>query len=223
MNTNAPASAFGIASAWSIVWGILMFICGLIAIALPLISSIGIVIVLAWVILFAGLSHLVFAFHSRGVGNVLWQILLAVLYVVAGIYLLIHPLLGVVSLTLVLAVFLALEGIVEIALYFGLRGVQHSGWVLLDGVITLILGILIWRQWPSSSVWVIGTLIGISLIFSGISRVMLSLAARRAAPLRPPPERLTGQAPDSLRRTLGRIAPSVPVLLSIVGLRNPSI
>ena len=91
MNTNAPATAFGKTSAWSIIWGILMFICGLIAIALPLISSIGIVILLAWVILFAGLSHLVFAFHSRGVGNVLWQILLAVLYVVAGIYLLIHP------------------------------------------------------------------------------------------------------------------------------------
>ena len=182
MNTNTPATAFGKPSGWSIIWGILMFICGLIAIALPLISSIGIVILLAWVILFAGLSHLVFAFHSRGVGSVLWQILLAVLYVVAGIYLLVHPLLGVVSLTLVLAVFLVLEGIVEIALYFGLRGVGHSGWVLLDGIITLILGILIWRQWPSSSVWVIGTLIGISLIFSGISRIMLSLAARGATP-----------------------------------------
>jgi len=182
MNTNTPATAFGKTSRWSIIWGILMFICGLIAIATPLISSMGIVILLAWVILFAGLSHLVFAFQSRGVGSVLWQILLAVLYVIAGIYLLIHPLLGVVSLTLVLAVFLVLEGIVEIALYFGLRGVRHSGWVLVDGIITLILGILIWRQWPSSSVWVIGTLIGISLIFSGISRVMLSLAARRAAP-----------------------------------------
>jgi uncharacterized membrane protein HdeD (DUF308 family) len=182
MNTNTPATAFGKASGWSITWGILMFICGLIAIALPLISSIGIVILLAWVILFAGLSHLVFAFHSRGAGSVLWQILLAVLYVVAGIYLLIHPLLGVVSLTLVLAVFLVLEGIVEIALYFGLRGVHHSGWVLLDGIITLILGVLIWRQWPSSSVWVIGTLIGISLIFSGISRIMLSLAARHGTP-----------------------------------------
>ena len=182
MNTNTPATAFGKTSGWSTIWGILMFICGLIAIAMPLISSIGIVILLAWVILFAGLSHLVFAFHSRGFGSVLWQILLAVLYVIAGIYLLIHPLLGVVSLTLVLAVFLVLEGIVEIALYFGLRGVHHSGWVLLDGIITLILGILIWRQWPSSSVWVIGTLIGISLIFSGISRIMLSLAARHAAP-----------------------------------------
>ena len=108
-------------------------------------------ILLAWVILFAGLSHLVLAFHSRGVGSVLWQMLLAVLYTAAGIYLLINPVLGVVSLTLVLAVFLVLEGIVEIALYFGLRRLRHAGWVLLDGIITLILGILIWRHWPSSS------------------------------------------------------------------------
>jgi uncharacterized membrane protein HdeD (DUF308 family) len=182
MNTSTPVTGLGKAPGWSMIWGILMFICGLVAIALPLISSIGIVILLAWVILFAGVSHLIFAFHSRSVGGVLWQIVVAVLYVAAGIYLLINPLLGVVSLTLVLAVFLVLEGIVEIALYFGLRGSRHSGWVLLDGIITLVLGVLIWRQWPSSSIWVLGTLIGISLIFSGISRVMLSLAARHAAP-----------------------------------------
>jgi uncharacterized membrane protein HdeD (DUF308 family) len=90
--------------------------------------------------------------------------------------------LGVVSLTLVLAVFLFVEGVVEIALYFGIRQVPNSGWVLFDGIITLTLGILIWRQWPSSSVWVIGTLVGISLIFSGLSRFMLSVAARRLMP-----------------------------------------
>jgi uncharacterized membrane protein HdeD (DUF308 family) len=182
MNTNTPVTGVEKAFGWSMIWGILMFICGLIAIALPLISSIGIVILLAWVIFFAGVSHLIFAFHARSAGGVLWQILVAVLYVIAGLYLLMNPLLGVVSLTLVLAVFLVLEGIIEISLYFGLRGSRHSGWVLLDGIITLILGILIWRQWPSSSVWVLGTLIGISLIFSGISRIMLSLAARHAAP-----------------------------------------
>ncbi len=172
----------GKSSGWSMIWGILMVVCGLFAIALPFISSIGIVIVLSWVIIFAGISHLIFAFHARGVGGVLWEILMAVLYIVAGFYLRLNPLLGVVSLTLVLAIFLVLEGIIEIALYFGSRGFAHSGWVLLDGIITLILGILIWRRWPSSSVWVLGTLVGISLIFSGISRFMVSLAARRAAP-----------------------------------------
>ena len=182
MNPETPVGALKKATGWSMIWGILMFVCGILAISLPLASSIGIVIVLAWLILFAGASHLIFAFHSHSVGGFLWKLLLAVVYGVAGIYLLANPLLGVVSLTLVLAVFLFVEGVVEIALYFGIRQVPNSGWVLFDGIVTLILGILIWRQWPSSSVWVIGTLVGISLIFSGISRFMLSVAARRLMP-----------------------------------------
>lgn len=160
------------------VWGILMIICGVLAISLPLASSIGIVIVLAWLILFAGVWHLIFAFQCHGIGAVLWQILLALLYGIVGIYMLMNPLLGVVSLTLVLAVFLLLEGVLELMLYFRIRRVRHAGWILFDGIITLLLGCFIWAQWPSSSIWVIGTLVGISLIFSGISRSMLSFAVR---------------------------------------------
>ncbi len=178
MNPETPLGSLKKATRWSMIWGILMIICGILAIGVPLVSSLGIVILLAWLILFAGVSHLIFAFHSHSVGGFLWKLLLAAVYVIAGIYLLAHPLLGVLSLTLILAVFLVIEGVIEIALYFGLRGVGHSGWVLFDGIVTLILGILIWRQWPSSSVWVIGTLVGISLIFSGFSRCMLSTAAR---------------------------------------------
>jgi uncharacterized membrane protein HdeD (DUF308 family) len=178
MNAETTAGAVRKVSGWSMVWGILMFICGILAISLPLASSIGIVIVLAWLILFAGVSHLIFAFQCHSVGGFLWQLLLAVVYGIAGIYMLMNPLLGVLTLTLVLAVFLLVEGVLEIAFYFGIRRVRHAGWVLFDGIITLILGILIWAQWPSSSVWVIGTLVGISLMFSGISRFMLSLAVR---------------------------------------------
>ncbi|HEY5036946.1 MAG TPA: DUF308 domain-containing protein, partial [Chthoniobacterales bacterium] len=110
----------------------------------------------------------------------LWKFLVALLYIVAGLFLWMNPLVGVVSLTLVVAIFLVLEGVIEIVLYFKLRGVRHASWVMLDGIITLILGILIWKQWPSSSSWVIGTLVGISLIFSGVSRFLLSFAARPA-------------------------------------------
>jgi heme/copper-type cytochrome/quinol oxidase subunit 1 len=115
-------------------------------------------------------------------GGVLWQVLLAIVYGIAGIYMLMNPLLGVLSLTLLLAVFLLAEGILEIALYFRIRRVRHGGWILFDGIVTLILGILIWAHWPSSSVWVIGTLVGISLMFSGISRFTLSLAVRDLSP-----------------------------------------
>jgi len=182
MNAETSVGAVRKASGWSTLWGILMFICGILAISLPLASSIGIVIVLAWLILFAGIAHLIFAFQSYTVGGFLWQVLLAVVYGAAGIYMLMNPLLGVLSLTLVLAVFLFVEGILEIALYFGIRRVRHAGWVLFDGIVTLILGILIWAHWPSTAVWVIGTLVGISLIFSGISRFMLSVAVRNISP-----------------------------------------
>ena len=104
-----PNGALKKTTGWSMIWGILMFVCGILAISLPLASSIGTVIVLAWLILFAGASHLIFAFHSHSVGGFLWKLLLAVVYGVAGVYLLANPLLGVVSLTLVLAVFLFLQ------------------------------------------------------------------------------------------------------------------
>lgn len=167
-------------SKWSTIWGILMIVCGILAIALPQLSSIEIVIVLSWLVLIAGVWHLIFAFQSHSIGGFFWKLLLAVLYLVVGVYMSIHPLLSVVSLTLVVAVFLAMEGVIEVALYFVLRGVRHAGWIMFDGIITLILGVLIWMQWPSSSTWVIGTLVGISLIFSGVSRFLLSFAARAA-------------------------------------------
>ena len=83
-----------------------------------------------------------------------------------------------VSLTLVLAIFFLVEGVIEIVLDFNIRKVPNPGWVLFDGIITLILGLLIRAKWPSVSAWVFGTLVGISLMFSGISRFMLSLAIR---------------------------------------------
>ena len=172
-------------SGWSMVWGILMVICGTLAIALPLASSIGVAVVVGWLILLAGVWHLVFTFHSRSFGGVLWQLLLAVVYGFAGIYMLMHPLLGLVTLTFVVAVFLLIEAGLETALYFTIRGKTNAGWVLFDALVTLVLAIMIWSQWPSSSAWVLGTLVGISLIFSGISRLSLSSAFRRPAVMAP--------------------------------------
>ena len=78
-----------------------------------------------------------------------------------------------------LAIFFVVEGIFDLVFYFRQRGAPGAGWMLFDGIVTLILGLLVWRQWPSSSLWVIGTLVGISMIFTGTTRLMLSLSARR--------------------------------------------
>ena len=163
------------------IWGILMLICGFLAITLPLASGIGVAIVIGWLLLIGGVWHLLFGFRSgSGIGGFLWQLLLAIVYGAAGLMLTLRPLAGLAWLTLVLATFLLIEAALEFVLYFKIRRRVNAGWVLFDAIITLLLGILIWARWPFSSVWAIGTLIGVSLIFSGISRLMLSSAVSRA-------------------------------------------
>ena len=110
-----------------------------------------------------------------------WKLLVGIAYVCFGIYLILHPVLAVASLTLVLASLFLIEGVLDIVLFVKMRSAGGSTWVLLDGIITLLLGLMIYMQWPSSSAWAIGTLVGVSMIISGVTRVMMSLAVRRAA------------------------------------------
>ena len=117
----------------------------------------------------------------------MWKLLVGIAYLCFGIYMIARPLLGVASLTLVLASLFLLEGILNIAMFFKMRPMHGSTWVLVDGVITLLLGLMIYMQWPSSSVWAIGTLVGIGLIFSGVARVMMSQTVRRTLSAVPRP------------------------------------
>ena len=175
----APAGLSNLGSGKSIVWAIVLIIFGFLAIALPFATSWGVVLVIAWLIVFSGGFQFIHAFQSQGIGHILWKLLVAVLYLIVGIYFLLHPILGVAAFTFALAIFFVLEGVFDLVAYFQSRGLPGSGWILFDGIVTLILGLLVWRQWPSSSLWVIGTLVGISMIFTGTTRLMLSLAARR--------------------------------------------
>ncbi len=169
-----------IGSTGSIVLAVLLIVLGFLAIALPLASSWGVVVVLAWLIVFSGGTQFIHAFQSHGVGHILWKLFVAVVYLIVGFYFLLHPLLGVAAFTLALSIFFMLEGIADLVAYFQNRGASGSGWILFDGIITLILGFMIWRQWPSSSLWIIGTLVGIGMIFTGTTRLMVGLAIRKA-------------------------------------------
>jgi uncharacterized membrane protein HdeD (DUF308 family) len=174
MNDSASAAGTG---KGNMIWGILMLICGLLAIGIPLASGIGVAIVIGWLLLISAVWHLFFGFRSgSGIGGFLWQLLLALVYGAAGLCVLLYPLAGLAWLTLVLATFLFFEAVLEIVLYFNIRGRRNAGWVLVDALVTLVLAILIWVHWPSSAGWAIGTLVGVSLIFSGISRLMLASA-----------------------------------------------
>jgi uncharacterized membrane protein HdeD (DUF308 family) len=96
----------------------------------------------------------------------------------------------VASLTLLLASLFLVEGIFNIVLFFRAPTVLRSIWFLVDGIVTLLLGLMIYMQWPSSSAWAIGTLVGVSLIFSGVTRVMVALTVRKAAASVSPPTSL---------------------------------
>src|SRR5439155_10122556 len=139
------------ASGTSLILSIVLIIFGVLAIALPMVSSIGVAIVIGWMVIFAGIAQLVHAFQSTGIGPIAWKVLVALIYLVAGGSLIASPAAGVAGLTLVLGIFLFAEGIADIVAYFATRKSGNSPWMLLDGVITLVLGFMIWNRWPSSS------------------------------------------------------------------------
>jgi uncharacterized membrane protein HdeD (DUF308 family) len=167
------------ATTWSIALSVLMIVAGAMAIGVPMVAGVAITALVAWLLIFSGLLHLGFAWRGGRAGAVLWEILLGIVYGAIGFYVLTNPVAGLASLTLALAIYLLIEGVLECVLSFQLRPLPGSRWLLIDGIVTLVLAGLIWSAWPSSAVWVVGTLVGISMLFSGVTRLMLSMAVRR--------------------------------------------
>jgi uncharacterized membrane protein HdeD (DUF308 family) len=180
MTQHSPADIARQASTLSILWGVLLIIFGMVAIGSPFLAAVAVNILIAWLIVLAGVVHVMLGVRTHGAGSMIWKVLVGLAYLFFGAYLIMHPVLGVASLTLVLAVLFEIEGILEIILFFNLRSLGGSSWLLIDGIVTLLLGVMIYMQWPSSAGWAIGTLVGVSMIFSGASRVMMSLAVRKA-------------------------------------------
>lgn len=163
----------------SILMSILLIIFGFLAMMLPAATSIGVALVIGWLVLFGGLVQFIHAIQCKGIGNIVWKLLVAVFYLAAGAYLIARPALGLASLTLALALFFFAEGVVDVIAYFSTRKSGGSAWILLDGIVTLLLGLMIWKQWPGASLWVLGTLVGISMLMTGITRLMLTVATRK--------------------------------------------
>jgi len=171
------------AGGWLIALAVSFIVLGMIAIVEPAIAGLALTIWIGWLLIFGGVIHLIGALRGGGLGRALWQLLLAVIYLVGGYYFLSHPLLALSTLTLLLAGILFAEFVLEIVAF--VQNADEAGrfWRLVNAVVTLLLGAMIWAQWPSSSVWAIGTIVGVNLIMTGFSRLMLGLMARRAGSL----------------------------------------
>jgi uncharacterized membrane protein HdeD (DUF308 family) len=166
------------ATTWSIALSVLMIAAGVLAIFAPAIAGVAVAVFFGWLLIFSGILHLAYAWQAGRGGAVVWEILVGMLYGGIGFYLLARPVAGLESLTLALAIYLVLEGVLEFMLAFQLRPLPGSGWLLFDGIVTLVLAAMIGNTWPISSVWAVGTLVGVSMFSSGITRLKLSVAAR---------------------------------------------
>ena len=161
--------------------GIGIVIAGVLAVFSPLVAGLSVTIAVGVLLIVSGVSRLFLAFKMGSFGRGLLMFVLGVLTLVAGGYLVARPGMGLATLTLVLAAYLFVEGLFEIIYAFRLRPIKGWGWTLFSGIAALVLGIMIWRQFPVSGMWAVGTIVGIHMIFAGSSMASLSRAARGAA------------------------------------------
>ncbi|NJL45988.1 MAG: HdeD family acid-resistance protein [Leptolyngbyaceae cyanobacterium SM2_3_12] len=165
---------------WVIALSIGLIILGILAIVLPGFASVFFVSVMGWVALISGVLQVIQAFKARAVKGFWLNLVVGILYVAAGLYILFNPVKATAVLTLAFGFLFIAEGIFTIIMAFTNRAGRSMSWlVVLNGVITLILGILVLNQWPFSTIWLIGLYVGISLLMSGFSLLMAALAARR--------------------------------------------
>jgi uncharacterized membrane protein HdeD (DUF308 family) len=166
---------------WFLALGIVQIVLGTIALGEAFLMTIFSVIMLGWLLIIGGISSIVHAFVERQWSGFFIDLLTGLFYAVAGFIMITNPGESAVTLTLVISMFLIVGGIFRIVEAL-VGALPHRGWVLLNGVVTLVLGIMIWRRWPLSGLWVIGLFVGIEMLLYGWSLVMLAIAAKKMPP-----------------------------------------
>lgn len=161
--------------------GIFIAVAGILALIAPLAAGLSIAIAVGILLVISGVSRLFLAFKMGSFGRGLLMFLLGALSVFAGGYMVARPGMALATITIVLAAYFIVDGVFEIVWAFRLRPIKGWGWTLFSGVVALLLGIMIWHQFPVSGVWAVGTLAGIHLIFGGSSIASVCGAARSAA------------------------------------------
>ena len=166
-----------------LIEGIVLVILGVIAILVPLIATLALTILVGWLFLISGIVGLVTTFWARHAPGFWWSLISAIIGILAGLALLVSPVVGALSLTLVLIAFFIIEGVASI-----MYAVDHRrqltgswGWMLVSGIIDIILAGIILAGLPETAVWALGLLVGINMLFGGGAMIAMALAARQPA------------------------------------------
>ncbi len=162
---------------WILALGIVLIVLGAIAIGSSVLMTVATMMFVGWLMIFGGVLEAVHAFTCQAWSGFFVDLLSGILYAVAGFFIIANPAASALALTLVIALYLIFSGVFRIVMTL-VRRFEHWPWFLLHGVVNLVLGVAIWRQWPLSGLWVVGLFVGIDMLFNGWSLVMLSILAR---------------------------------------------
>jgi uncharacterized membrane protein HdeD (DUF308 family) len=162
---------------WLLALGISMVFLGTIALFITPAATLGTVLVLGWLLVVSGIVEAIQAFRVRRWGGIFLHLIGGVLGVLVGLLVVTHPIAGALAWTLLFASFFTVIGLFRLVAAIRLK-FPNWGWAAFDGAITLLLGVLLWIDWPGSGVWFLGFAVGISLLLRGWSYVMFAIAVR---------------------------------------------
>ena len=163
----------------AIVMGVMMVILGLLALTAPAITGMSIIVVVGLLVVAGGIAQCVLAFKAGAFGRGMLVLVMGLLTILVGIYMSAQPLAALVSITFFLTIYFLVTGIVEIVAAIRLKPAQGWGWMLSNALVTLVLGAMIWSQFPLSGIWAVGVLFGVKLACGGATLISLGSTARR--------------------------------------------
>ena len=184
----ADAATLNKYSNWFIVYGVLLILLGLFAMAAPAVATLAVELTVGWLLLVGGIFGLIAVYQAgRAESGFWWNLFTSIVFILAGLSLLVRPLSGIITLTIILAAYLFAGGIMRVILAVGYRGEIPGawGWVLFSGLIDIALALIILSGFPGTAAWVIGLLVGINMFMMGVAIIMVALAVRKSAPAAP--------------------------------------
>lgn len=165
----------------AVISGVILIIAGTFAVMSPLVVGLSITIMVGVSLVIGGVGQCFLALKSGAFGRGLLTLVVGAMMVIAGVFMMTQPVAGLASITLLLVAYLVAAGLAELLVALQLRPADGWGLMLFNGIVTLLLGVMLWRQFPLSGAWAIGVLFGIKMIFSGWALVFIGRNVKHAA------------------------------------------
>jgi uncharacterized membrane protein HdeD (DUF308 family) len=163
------------------LWGILVILLGIVAMGTPFVAGVAVTLTVGIILIATGVAQFLYAFQSPSFGAGVLRFMFSVLAVLAGISLVSQPAAGLATITLFLAAWFFVDGVWALISGFRWRPQPGWGWMAFSGILSIVLGVMIYRQFPESAVWLVGVLVGIRLVFSGMTMIMMGTVTRKVA------------------------------------------